>query len=82
MPEVSVSPLSESQNRLLSNEQQANNTEDHLAENFLKSGKWGTHQSTFFSQLWYEDMRFSTVLIQKNFKHKYEKLQNCLVTMH
>ncbi|XP_043959832.1 palmitoyltransferase ZDHHC20-B isoform X1 [Gambusia affinis] len=39
VPEVSVSPLSESQNRLLSNEQQANNAEDHLAENVLKSAE-------------------------------------------
>ncbi|MEQ2209701.1 hypothetical protein XENOCAPTIV_002838, partial [Xenoophorus captivus] len=43
VPDVSVSPLSESQNRLLSSEQHANNAEDHLAENPLKSGQtyWG-----------------------------------------
>uniref|UniRef100_A0A3Q0QVN1 Palmitoyltransferase n=1 Tax=Amphilophus citrinellus TaxID=61819 RepID=A0A3Q0QVN1_AMPCI len=36
--EPSKSPLSESQNRLLSNEQHANNVGDHLANNTLKSG--------------------------------------------
>ncbi|KAG7225129.1 hypothetical protein INR49_014586 [Caranx melampygus] len=37
--EVPVSPLSESQNRLLSNDQHANNIEDHLANNTLKSAE-------------------------------------------
>lgn len=37
--DVPVSPLSESQNRLLSNDQHANNTGDHLANNALKSGE-------------------------------------------
>ncbi|XP_015248074.1 PREDICTED: probable palmitoyltransferase ZDHHC20 isoform X2 [Cyprinodon variegatus] len=37
MQDVSVSPLSESHNRLLSSEQHANNTENHLADNPLKS---------------------------------------------
>lgn len=36
--EVPVSPLSESQNRLLSNELHANNIGDHVANNTLKSG--------------------------------------------
>lgn len=37
--EIPVSPLSDSQNRLLNNDQHANNIEDHLANNTLKSGE-------------------------------------------
>lgn len=37
--EVPVSPVSESQNRLLSNNQHANNIGDHLADNDIKSGE-------------------------------------------
>lgn len=37
--DITVSPLSESQNRLLSNEQHANNIGDHLANDTLKSGE-------------------------------------------
>lgn len=41
--DVPVSPVSESQNRLLSNDQHANNIGDHQANNTLKSGElnWG-----------------------------------------
>lgn len=37
--DVPVSPLSESQNRLLSNDQHANSIGDHLANNTLESGE-------------------------------------------
>lgn len=37
--DVPASPLSESQNHLLSNDQHINNTGDHLANNALKSGE-------------------------------------------
>lgn len=37
--DVPVSPVSESQDRLLSNDQHANNIGDHQANNTLKSGE-------------------------------------------
>lgn len=37
--DVPVSPLSESQNRLLNNDQHANNTVDYLANDTLKPGE-------------------------------------------
>lgn len=42
--DVPVSPVSESQNRLLSSEQQANNIGDHLSNNTLQSGGLTIHR--------------------------------------